>query len=153
MTRYNFLDITLNLANCCFMPYRKDNFLIKNTNNNSNHQIIIRTHLPKMIEKRLSRLSTNPKTFNNEKHSYQIALRQSNFKHELEYAKKISPIDKKKQKRIYYVLQSPLCQPVKTNILKKSLVKFIKNESMKKFLTKITAKYRTVVQKIFYSLQ
>ena len=41
-----------------------------------------------MTEKRLNSLSTDPKTFNSAKPSYQVALRQPKFKHELEYAKK-----------------------------------------------------------------
>ena len=32
-----------------------------------------------MIDKRLDRLSTDPQIFDNAKHSYQTALRQSNF--------------------------------------------------------------------------
>ena len=52
-----------------------------------------------MIDKRLKRLSTDPQTFDNAKHSYQVALRQSNFKHKLEYENKTSPVDKRKQTR------------------------------------------------------
>ena len=52
-----------------------------------------------MIEKRLNRLSTDPQIFNNAKHSYQAALRQSNFKHELEYENKTNPVDIKKQNK------------------------------------------------------
>ena len=78
MTRCNYLDITLDIANSCYMPYRKENFSIRYI---SNHPTIIRKNLPKMIEKRLKRLPTNPQIFNNAKHSYQAALHQFNFKH------------------------------------------------------------------------
>ena len=59
-----------------------------------------------MIEKRLNRLSTDQQTFDNAKHSYQVALRQSNFKHKLKYENKTNPVDKKKRKqtRKNYVL-------------------------------------------------
>ena len=59
--------------------------------------MIIRKNLPKMIENILNRLSTDPQTFENAKHNYQVALRQSNFKHELEYGNKTNPVDKKKR--------------------------------------------------------
>ena len=49
-----------------------------------------------MIDKRSNRLSTDPTIFNTAKQSYQAALRQSNFKHELEYENKTNPVDKKK---------------------------------------------------------
>ena len=52
-----------------------------------------------MIKKRLNRLSTGQKTFNNANPNYQFALHQSKFKHKLEYEKKTNPINKKKQKQ------------------------------------------------------
>ena len=70
MTRCNFLDNTLDLANSCYMPYRKKNFSTIYINFNSNHPTITRRNLPKVVEKRLSRLSTDPQIFDNAKHSY-----------------------------------------------------------------------------------
>ena len=99
MTKCNFLDITSDLANSSYMPYRKENSLTRYINFNSNHPTIIRKNLPKMIEKRLNRLSTDQQIFDNVKHSYQAAPRQSNFKQELEYENKTNPVDKKKRKR------------------------------------------------------
>ena len=75
ITRCNFLDITLDLTNSCYMAYRKENSLTRYINFNSNHPTIIRKNLPKMIEKRLNRLSSDPQIFDNAKHSYQDALR------------------------------------------------------------------------------
>ena len=45
MTRCNFLNITLDLANSCYMPYRKENSSIRYIIFNSNHPTIIREKL------------------------------------------------------------------------------------------------------------
>ena len=73
--------------------------------------------------------------------SYQAALRQSNFKHELEYENKTNPVDKKKRIRTRKIIffNPSYCQSVKTNIWKKFLDlidKYFKNENMKNILTK-----------------
>ena len=137
MTKCNFLDITLDLANNCYMPYRKDNSSIKYINNKSNHPMILKKNLPKMIENRLNRLSTNPKIFNDAKTDYQTALRKSNFKHKLEYTEKTNITDKKRRKRTRKILffNPPYCQSVKTNVGKKFLNlidKHFRSENMKK---------------------
>ena len=56
-TKCNFLDISLDTSNNTFKPYQKENSSIKYINNFSNHPSIIKKNLPKMIEKRLNRLS------------------------------------------------------------------------------------------------
>ena len=75
-----------------------------------------------MIEKRLNRLSTDPRTFDNAKHSYQVALHQSNFKHELECENKTNTVEKRYENEQKIMFFNPLyCQSVKTNIGKKVL--------------------------------
>ena len=103
---------------------RKEISSIRYINNNSNHPTIIKKNLPKMIEKRLNRLSTDQQTFDNAKHSYQVALRQSNFKHKLKYENKTNPVDKKKRKQTRKIMffNPPYCQSVKTNIGKNSWI-------------------------------
>ena len=145
MTKCNFLDITLDLANNCYMPYRKENSSIRYISSDSNHPKIIKKNLPKMIEKRLNRLSTDLRTFDNAKHSYQIALLQSNFKHKLEYENKTNPVDKKKRKRTRKIMyfNPPYCQSVKTNIGGKFLDlidKHFNTENMKKIFNRSNCK-------------
>ena len=98
-----------------------------------------------MIEKRLNRLSTDLRTFDNTKHSYQIAVLKSNFKHKLEYENKTNPVDKKKRKRTRKIMyfNPPYCQSVKTNIGKKFLDlidKHFKTKSMKKIFNRSNCK-------------
>ena len=80
MTRCNFLDITLDLANKCHMPYKRENSSIKYMNRSCNRSMTIKNNLPRMVEERLIRLSTDPNVFNDAKPCYQNALSNSNFK-------------------------------------------------------------------------
>ena len=118
MTKCNFLDITLDLANKCHMPYKKENSSVIYINKNSNHPTTIKKNLPRMIEERLARLSTNINIFNNAKPCYQNALNNSNFKHKLEYVNNTKQKENKKSKRTRNVLfyNPPFCQSVRTNI-------------------------------------
>ena len=96
MTRCNFLDITLDLTNKCHMPYEK-NSSIKYINKSSNHLTIIKNNLPKMVEERLIRLSTDPNIFDDAKPCYQNALTKYNFRHKLKYTNKTKLNGKKKR--------------------------------------------------------
>ena len=120
---------------------QKKKLSIRYISNSSNHPTIIKKHLPKLIEKRLNGLSTEQRTFNYAKHSYQVALLQFNFKQKLENENKTYPVDKKKRKRTRKIMfcNPPYCQSVKTNIGKKFLDlidKHFKTESMKKIFNR-----------------
>ena len=143
MTKCNFLDIIIDLTNNSYTPYIKENSLTRYINFNSNHPTIIKKNLPKMIEKRLNRQLTDSQVFDNAKHSYQAALRQSNFSHELKYENisKTNYISKKKRKSNEKVIffNPPYCQSVKTNIGKEFLPlidKHFINENMKKIFNR-----------------
>ena len=114
----NFLDVTLDLANNEFKPYKKENTEIRYINNNSNHPKIIKKNLPAMVEKRLIRLSKNRKTFNDNICTYQNALDKSNFKHKLTYTEDVNEQKKKNKNRsrkiIYF--NPSFYQSVKTNV-------------------------------------
>ena len=99
MTKCNFLDITLDLANKCHMLYKKENSAIKYINKNSNHPMTIKNNLPRMIKERLIQLSTDPNIFDDAKPCYQNALSKSNFKHKLKYTNEAKLNEKKKRKR------------------------------------------------------
>ena len=147
MTKCNFLDITLDLTNNCYTPYRKENSSTRYINFNSNHPTIIKKNLPKMIKKRLNRLSTYSQIFDNAKHSYQAALRQSYFNHDLQYEikSKTNYVSKKKQNRTRKIItfNPPYCQSVKTNIGKEFLHlsdKHFKNKNIKKIFNRNNCK-------------
>ena len=60
----DFLDITFNLNNDTYRPYKKPNELLSYISKSSNHPPQITNHLPKKINERLSRNSSNEKVFN-----------------------------------------------------------------------------------------
>ena len=69
----NFLDITLDLSNNLFKPYKKENTEIRYISRNSNHPKIIKKNLPAMIENRLIKLSKNKNIFDQNAYAYQNA--------------------------------------------------------------------------------
>ena len=71
----NFLDVTLNLSDSTFRPYRKPNCLINFINKNSDHPHHIKKAIPIMTQKRLSSLSSSEEIFNEVKIPYVNALK------------------------------------------------------------------------------
>ena len=63
----DFLDVKLNLEKEEFRPFRKPNDSPVYIDVKSNHPSTIIKQIPKMINKRLSNLSSNEKIFNEEK--------------------------------------------------------------------------------------
>ena len=115
-TSTEFLDISLDLLLNTYCPYRKPNSKTNYINNNSNHPKNIRNNIPKMIEKRLCKLSKNEEVFSNIKGFYQNALNKSNFKYSLTYKQFNNTNTKRNRKRncIYY--NPPFCKSVQTKI-------------------------------------
>ena len=73
----DYLDVTLDLHNNSFRPYRKPNDEPIYINKQSNHPPHIIKEIPKMITKRLSRLSSDEKAFEDSKLAYCQALKNS----------------------------------------------------------------------------
>ena len=67
----DFLDVTLNLSDGTFRPYRKPNCLINFINSNSDHPRHIKKSIPIMTQKRLSSLSFSAEIFNEIKVPYE----------------------------------------------------------------------------------
>ena len=74
----DFLDITFNLNNDVYRPYKKPNDLLY-INKSSNHPPQIINQLTKIINERLSRNSSNEEVFNSSKCQYEKALRESGY--------------------------------------------------------------------------
>ena len=144
MNRCNFLDLTLDLTNNTYKPYRKENSCTKYINRKSNHPPVIKRNLPSMIEKRLSKLSKDEKIFKEAAPIYQAALNKSNFKHKLSYNKPKKSNTKCNRKRKITFFNPPFCQSVRTNIGKKFLnlidKHFKNNDKMRKMINRNNCK-------------
>ena len=108
----NYLDITLNLSNGKFYPYRKSNDKPLCINTKSNHPPIIIKQLPSGINKRISSLSCNAEEFEKAIPAYNDALQKCGFTQRLAFNDKINTHTEKSKKKIktsqHSVVQPPL---------------------------------------------
>ena len=124
-TKMDFLDVSLELANDTYRPYRKANSKLSYIHKSSNHPLHIKSTLPQMIEKRIRTLSKSQQVFDEAKLCYNQALEESGYKHKLAYEPPTLQIATKKRSRnrrrkcIFY--NPPYCQSAKTNIGKSFL--------------------------------
>ena len=75
LTEVDFLDVTLNLENNTYRPYKKPNDKLIYIDVSSNHPPQIKKQLTKIISDRLSRNSSNADIFNNTKLENEEALK------------------------------------------------------------------------------
>ena len=80
LVEVNFLDVTFNLLNETYRPYRKPNDELKYINVSSNHPPQIIKQLVSTINDRLSTNSSSKKVFNESKSYYEDALDKSGCK-------------------------------------------------------------------------
>ena len=66
----DFLEITFNLNNGTYKPYKKTNDSLLFINKSSKHPPQIFNQLPKIVNERLSRNSSNEELFNSSKYQY-----------------------------------------------------------------------------------
>ena len=137
--KIDYLDLNFNLLNHTFYPYRKDNNKINYINSKSNHPPTILKQIPKMIETRLSKNSSNKNLFNNIKKDYNDALKLNGYNYDINYTEECKS-KKRNRKRNIIWFNPPYCKSVKTNIGKKFLKivnkYFGKNSKLKKYLNK-----------------
>ena len=76
----NFLDMTFNLINVSYKPYKKPVDTLLYINKNSNHPPQIIKKLPKTINYRLCRNYSNAEIFYASKIEYETALRNGGYK-------------------------------------------------------------------------
>ena len=81
----NYLDVVLNLEDSSHQPYRKPNSHPKYIHVDSNHPKSIIEQVPKMVNDRLSMLSSGKKEFDESRDIYQQALNDAGHKFKLEY--------------------------------------------------------------------
>lgn len=116
----DFLDVSLNLDEDTYKPYRKPNDRPVYISKQSNHPPTILKQLPKMINDRLSRNSCNKQVFDEATGVYNEALRNSGYKTKLEF-KKTKTNDKndknkRKRKRNITWYNPPFSKGVATNV-------------------------------------
>ena len=111
----DFLDVKFNLDSHTHEPYCKPGNYPLYVNINSNHPKHITKHIPIMIEKRLSMLSSNDRIFDAHKPMYEKALRDQGYKVDLKYQK---PEKRKKKNRPRKVIffNPPFSKSVRTNV-------------------------------------
>ena len=98
LTIVDFLDITMDIENKEYWPYRKPNSDILYINTKSNHPPAVIKNLPKAVSNRLSQISCNKSKFNNAKPMYESALKNSGFDFDLKFVKN-EPTQKKNRTR------------------------------------------------------
>ena len=81
----NFLDVTLNLTDESYKPYRKPNNEPLYIDKESNHPPLITKHLPAAINRRIASLSSDKQMFYSVAPTYDKALKQSNYNTKLQY--------------------------------------------------------------------
>ena len=95
LVEINSLDVTFNLRNGSYRPYKKPNDELKYINVLSNHPPQILKQLTTAIRDRSSRNSSSEPIFNEWKYQYEDALSKSGFKTELTYKDSTPPTTKK----------------------------------------------------------
>jgi hypothetical protein len=110
----DFLDVTLDLANNRYFPYRKPGNTPLYINSNSNHPGTIVKQLPNMINRRISDISCNKQEFDKSTKAYESALRASGYNFKMEYQER--PCKRKNRKRNIIWFNPPFSKNVQTNI-------------------------------------
>ena len=129
----NFLDITLDLTNGKFTPYRKPNNEPLYVNSRSNHPPSIIKQIPKSINQRLSTLSSDQQSFEESKPFYENALKQSDYNVSLQYSTTTTastttpPSTKRRRRRNVIWYNPPFSKSVKSNVARNFLYNFSKN--------------------------
>ena len=118
--RTNFLDLTFDLAEGIYKPYRKPNDDPVYINRSSNHPPSIIRELPHPINRRINLLSCNRETFDKAAQTYNHALRQSDFHSRLNYeppeSNRHTQTERRRRQRNVIWYNPPYSKSAKTNI-------------------------------------
>ena len=118
----NYLDVTMDLSDGSYRPYRKLNDTPVYINAASNHPPSVLKHIPKMVEKRSQSISSDEAVFNNAKLTYEETLKRSGFETKFDYKKNESTTRRRSKKRKIIWFNPPYCQSVETNVARKFLL-------------------------------
>ena len=121
----NFLDITLNLSNGSYQPFKKPNDDTIYIHSHSNHPPSIIRQLPISISQRISKLSSDHATFQHAAPTYNNALKHNGFRSDIEFLPDEThtpPASHQKiRTRNITWFNPPFSKNVKTNVGKKFL--------------------------------
>ena len=98
----NFLDVTMNLNNESFRPYRKLNDTPVYVHTQSNHPKNVINEIPLSVNRTLSMISIDESILKSTKGSYQKALTDGRHKHDLVYDNVVNEKKKKQKTTILY---------------------------------------------------
>ena len=116
------MDVTFNLLDGTYKPYKKPNDQLLYVNTSSNHPPQIIKQLPISISNRLSNNSSNKQVFDMSKGEYEKALRESGYKNaSLVYADKKDIKHKRNRSRNIIWFNPPFNKNVSTNVVKRFL--------------------------------
>ena len=112
----DYLDVTFNLTDSSYRPFNKTNNEINYIHKQSNHSPSIIKQLPLSVERRLSKLSSNEKIFNDSIPIYQEALIKAGYNHKLTYQKHDQKKDNSQQCKRQIIWFNP---PYSKNVTQK----------------------------------
>ena len=118
----DYLDVTFNLNDGSYKPYRKPNDTTTYVHKNSNHPPNVIEKLPSMIERRISELSATKEIFDSSKGYYEDALKKSGYDSKLNYAPPQQNLGRRRNRKrniIWY--NPPFSKNVKTKIAEEFL--------------------------------
>lgn len=119
LKKVNFLDVTFDIENNTYEPYRKPNDTPLFINIGSNHPKCIKNKIAKSVQDRLSNISCNENVFNKHKNIYENSLRNSGFNENLVYNNTETREEnntRKQRKRKIIWFNPPFSTTVKTKI-------------------------------------
>ena len=118
LSTVDYLDVTLNLNENSFKPYRKPDDQPVYVNVKSNHPPNIFKELPNSINTRISTLSDSEQSFTDAIPPYREALAKSGYKHEFNFDNRLSHDnqEKKQRKRNIIWFNPPYSKDITTNI-------------------------------------
>ena len=153
----NFLDVTFNLANGTYRPYKKANESLLYINTSSNHPPQVIKQLPTSISERLSNNSSNEEIFNASKYEYETALKNSGYHQtKLIFSKKEQRKQKRIRKRNIIWFNPPFSRNVTTNVAKRFLnlldIHFPKSNKLHKIFNRNTVKVSYCCTKNLWSI-
>lgn len=117
----NFLDLTFDLTNGTYKPYRKPSDEPLFINRLSNHPPSVIRQLPTSVNTRINSLSCNKETFDYAAPLYNNALRRSNFETTLTYEQPPTNTTRRSRQRNIIWYNPPFSKNVKTNIARNFL--------------------------------
>ena len=143
----NFLDVTFDLHNEKFYPFRKPNDTPLYIHRDSNHPSHVTKQLPININKRLSEISCDAQSFNNFKGDYEKALADSSLRSKLTYEPppqaELTPARRQRKRKVIW-FTPPYCASLTTQFGKEFLnlidKNFPKNHHLHKIINRKTVK-------------